>query len=362
MKINHAIIGALCAVIMAGATPSSVFADSSGRPAGQELVFLTWPEYMAPELVEKFEEKFDATVKMIYFETEEEREQLISMTMGKGYDVVLASGVNTLNYIRRNWLSPLKSGQIPNLRYVDPRWLDAHPEITAHAVPYLWGTLGVAYRRDLIEKEVTSWKDLFEPDEKLRGKILMIKDSRELVGMALKHLGCSMNSNDAGELARAEALLLTQKPFVKRYGYLRLNEQSGLLTGEYWMAMVYNGDALTLRQYNPNVAFSVPREGSGVWMDYLMVMAASTKKELALSFINFLNQPEHAARLASYLNYASPNAAAGKLLPGEHLENLYIYPDQDVLKNCEVTRALPPRVQKRYNMIYSKIMHGKTER
>jgi len=358
MKTYFIWIGMICAVIIIGVPTLSITADLSAQAAKQELVFLTWSEYMDPDLIKEFEEKFNAKVKNVYFETEDERDQLLSLTMGKGYDVVLASGVNTLSYIRRNWLVPLNTDRIPNLKHIDQKWLSANPKITAYAVPLLWGTLGIAYRRDLIKEEVTSWKQLFEPVEKLHGKILMINDSRDVIGMALKYLGYSLNSTDTEELAKAEALLLAQKPFVKRYGYLALTEESGLLTGEYLMVMLYNGDALALQEFNSEVGFSVPREGTNIWMDYLMVMEASAKKELAMSFINFLNEPENAARLASFVNFASPNIAAQKLLPKDHLEDPIIYPNKDVLDRSEFCNELPPRVQKKYNTIFSKILHG----
>ena len=280
------------------------------------------------------------------------------MTMGKGYDVVLSSGISVESYIMRNWLFPLSSDRIPNLKHIDQKWFSANPKIAAYAVPYLWGTLGIAYRKDLLKEEVTSWKQLFDPVEKLRGKILMINDTRDAIGMALKSLGYSANSNSSEELAKAENLLMAQRPFVKKYGYLTLTEESGLLKGDFLMAMLYNGDALTLQDLSPHVGFSVPVEGADIWCDFLMVMEASPRKNLAMSFINFLNEPENAARLAEYVNFASPNKAALKLLPREHLKNPIIYPDKEVLDRSEFYKMLPPRVQKKYNTIFSRVLHG----
>ncbi|MEE8300236.1 MAG: extracellular solute-binding protein [Desulfatiglandales bacterium] len=179
-------IGVICAAIIIGVPTLSIKAGPSDEAAKQELVFLTWSEYVDPDLIKAFEEKFSAKVKYIYFETEDEREQLLSLTSGKGYDVVLASGVNTLSYIRRNWLVPLNSDRIPNLKHIDQKWFSANPKITAYAVLYLWGTLGIACRKDLIKEEVTSWKQLYEPDEKLHGKILMINDSRHAISTQLQ--------------------------------------------------------------------------------------------------------------------------------------------------------------------------------
>lgn len=358
MKTYFIRIGVICAAIIIGVPTLSITAGLSDQGVKQELVFLTWSEYMDPDLIKEFEDKFNAKVKNVYFETEDKREELLTMTMGKGYDVVLASGIKVESYIMRNWLFPLNRDRIPNIKHIDQKWLSANPKITTYAVPYLWGTLGIAYRKDLIKGKVTSWRQLFEPAEILRGKILMINDVRDGVGMALKSLGYSANSANSEELAKAEALLLAQKPFVKRYGYLALTEESGLLKGDFLMAMLYNGDALTLQDLGPHVGFAVPVEGTNIWCDFLMVMEASPRKDLAVSFINFLNAPENAARLAEYVNYASPNKAALKLLPKDHLEDPIIYPDKEVLDRSEFYKMLPPRVQKKYNTIFSKVLHG----
>ena len=358
MKTYFIWIGVICAVIIIGVPTVSITAGLSDQGVKQELVFLTWSEYMDPDLIKEFEEKYKAKIKFVYFETEDKREQLLTLTMGKGYDVVLASGIKVESYIKRNWLVPLNSGRIPNIKHIDQKWLSANPKITAHAVPYLWGTLGIAYRKDLIKEEITSWRQLFEPVEKLRGKILMINDVRDAVGMALKSLDYSANSTSSEGLAKAEKLLMAQRPFVKRYGYHALTEDSGLVKGDFLMAMLYNGDALTLQDFSPHIGFSVPVEGTNIWCDFLMVMEASPRKDLAMSFINFLNEPENAARLAEYVNYASPNKAALKLLPKDHLEDPVIYPDKEVLDRSEFYKMLPPRVQKKYNTIFSKVLHG----
>lgn len=358
MKTYFIWIGVICTVIIIGVPTLSIPAGPSDKAVKQELVFLTWSDYMDPDLIKEFEEKYKVKMKCVYFETEDRREQLLTLTMSKGYDVVLASGIRAENYIMRNWLFPFNNDRIPNIKHIDQKWFSANPKISAYAVPYLWGTMGIAYRKDLIKEEVTSWKQLYEPDEKLHGKILMINDTRDAIGMALKSLGYSANSANSEELAKAEKLLMAQRPFVKRYGYHGLTEDSGLVKGDFLMAMLYNGDALTLQDLSPHIGFSVPVEGTNIWCDFLMVMQASPRKDLAMSFINFLNEPENAARLAEYVNYASPNKTALKLLPKDHLEDPVIYPDKEVLDRSEFYKMLPPRVQKKYNTIFSKILHG----
>ena len=324
----------------------------------QELVFLNWPDYMDQGLIRKFEKLHGVKVRQVYYETEEEQVRLLSLTNGKGYDVVLASMVNGLSYLNRKWLAPVDGASVPNIRHIDPAWGRLAPEFMKHAVPFSWGTMGIVYRKDLVKGEVRGWKDLLAPQEKLRGKILMIKDRRDAMVPALKMLGYSVNSTSMAELDAVERTMLAQKPFVKKYGYPALDKKSQLVKGDIWMAMVYSGDAVTLQELNKNIAFIFPEEGTSLWLDNLVVMASSSKKDLAMDFINFLNEPENAAQLAEHIFQATPNLAAKKLLSPEHLRNTIIWPDEKTMLGSELYGPLPPRVEKRYNSIFLKTSEG----
>lgn len=199
--------------------------------------------------------------------------------------------------------------------------------------------------------------DLLQPIKELHGKVSMIGDSADMIGTALKAMGYSLNSTDAQELKEAEALLQAQAPAVKTYRYLSLNEDSALLTGEVVMSMMYNGDALMLQEYSDNIAFVLPEEGGNIWADYLSVLSSSSKKAEAKRFINFLNEPEIAARLAQHVYYATPNRTAEALLPASFKDNPVIYPSGEALENSEPYRRLPPRTQKNRAAIFSRIVY-----
>jgi spermidine/putrescine transport system substrate-binding protein len=327
-------------------------AESSSK-GKDELIFLTWSEYMDPALIEEFETEFGIRVKQIYFETDELRDDMIISSKGAGFDIVLGSGISLMPYLKRNWFHRLADSDIPNRQFIDPRWENARPELRAYAVPYLWGTLGIAYRRDKIKTPVNSWKQVFYPEEYLRGKIIMIRDSIDTLGPALKCLGYSVNSSDQRHYQEAETLLLAQKPFVVTYSYITLSDQSALVTGKGWMALVYNGDGLVMHERHPEIDFVVPSEGTSLWMDYLAIMRASNRKEKAMQFINFLHRPKNAARLSEYLKFATPNTEASKILSANHLNDPMIYPDQKILEVSEFQNELPPDILKRRNSIFS---------
>lgn len=331
---------------------SAVFA----QPPQRELVFLNWSEYMDPDLIEKFEQQHQVKIHEIYYESDDIRDEMLLEADGKGYDLALVNGAMIAPYLRRGWLESLTTQQIPNLEHIDEYWLKAFEGVQGHAAPYFWGTLGIAYRADLLETPPTSWMDMFKPVEQARGKIAMIESQRDALGMALKALGYSANSNDSGQIREAMGLLLAQRPYVKTYTYLVLDENSALVKGDVVMAMMFSGDALMLQEHNDKIAYVVPREGGNIWADYLVVLQGAKNKDIAYAFIDFLNKPEHAAQLAKFVHYATPNKAAEMLLPAEFLKDPIIYPSTEVLSRSEAYKPLPPRVIKFRNTNFARLV------
>jgi spermidine/putrescine transport system substrate-binding protein len=325
--------------------------------AQKELVLLNWSEYLDPELVQKFEQQYGVKVREVYYESDEERDKMMIDSDGKGYDLVLLSGLAIKSYVSRGWLASLDEADMPNTRHIDARWRTAHAYAESHAVPYFWGTLGIAYRSDLVSQPLTSWKQFFQPAEELRGKIAVIDDTRDLVGMTLRSLGHSLNTSDQDALAAAEILLQEQRPYVGSYDYITtLDENSELVTGEIWATMAYNGDALMVQEHNENIQYVVPTEGSALWVDYWAVLESASNKDLAQAFINFINEPRNAAQLAEYLWYPSPNKAAEEFLPAEFLEDELIYPDEATLARSEFYAELPPRVLRSYAGVQTRVV------
>lgn len=333
-----------------------VFTHSVQAANTTELTFLNWAEYMDPEILEEFKKRTGITVKQIYFDSDGARDELLLETDGKGFDLAIVNGYSIYILAKRGWLEPLVDAEIPNLKHVNPVWRDKHPKAKEYSVPYFWGTLGIAYRKDLVTEDVTSWLDLFQPVKGVQGKIAMIRDEKDIIGPALKALGYSFNSTDKNELNQTEQLLMEQAPHVETYNYVNLDENSSLVSGKISMSIMYSGDALMVQEHNENITYVVPKEGGGIWVDYISVLRESSNKEAAKQFINFINEPEIAAKLAEYVYYATPNMAAEKLLPEEFTSNPVIYPDAATLARSEIYKRVPARVTKKRAAIISRIV------
>jgi spermidine/putrescine transport system substrate-binding protein len=292
----------------------------------------------------------------VFFSSDEHRTELLLETGGKGYDLILTSGIDLAIYLQRNLVAPLDLERLPNIRHVSPQWRRAFPNAEQYAVPFFWGTSGVAYREDLITTPITSWMQIFDPGPELQGRIAMLNTSRDVIGMALKALGFSLHCEDEQALEKVRDLLRRQKPHVHSSLYLSMDESSLLVRGDVVAAMAYSGDALMLAEHNDHIRYVIPEEGGNIWVDYFIVARHAVNPELAHAFLNFINEPENAAQMATFVYYATPNLAAEKLLDEEFLNNPIIYPSATSLQNSEFFAPLSPRGQRRWHIIASELM------
>ncbi|MBF0185033.1 MAG: spermidine/putrescine ABC transporter substrate-binding protein [Magnetococcales bacterium] len=330
----------------------------SGAERERELSVLTWPDYIDPALIKAFEQHNKITVRLITFDSDQERDQLLLRKGPAAFDVLLVNRINLPLYAQRGWVSAIDTRQLPAFAEQDKRWLaetDSGGQVLG--IPYFWGNVGLAYRADLLRQAPFSWMDFFRPAAELHGFLNSMESDRELLGMALRALGYSVNAEDPAQLAAAEALLLEQKPHVKHYRYVDLNAQSPLVTGEVKMAIVFNGDAVKLREFHPQIRYLHPKEGSAIWVDYLAVGRVSPERHaLAMAFIQFLSQAENALQNAQSLHFATPNTVALRQAEADYLNDPTIFPPTEVLINSEPIRPVAPRTLRRINEFVGRLL------
>jgi len=336
---------------------TKVIAQTTTETKPQTLTILNWSEYFDPEIISEFEKKYNVKINEVYFETDDARDKILLQTNGIGYDLGIVNGVMIDTYKQKGWISPISVKDVPNLNFIDPVRRNSHKGTKGYTVPFSWGSLGIAYRTDLIDKPIESWMDLLKPQPSLQGKMIMITGSRELLGIALKALGYSANSENKEQIEKAGELLLAQKPFVKRYGYMSIEEKGALVVGEVVAVPAYNGDALSAQEYQQNIKFVYPKEGALLWVDHWVIYAGSTKKALATQFLNFINQPEIAARNSQYVYMAPANLAALKFLPSEFLNDPVVFPKAEELINSETLLPIQGRTLRTRSQIYNKLVN-----
>lgn len=280
-----------------------------------------WANYIDEQTIPEFEKKFGVKVNYDVYDGNETL--LAKLQAGAtGFDVIFPSDYMVGIMISLGLLEPLDKSKIPNLANLDPRFLDQpfDPQ-NQYSLPYTWGTAGIGYRADKITEPVESWGILF--NEQYAGRIVLLDDMRETIGLALKYSGYSLNSENLEELQHAKALLSKQKPLVKAYSSSQ--PELLLLSGDAWLVHNWSGEVARIAVEDPHIKYVIPKEGSSKFIDNCAIPKGAPHAELAHAFINFLLEPSIDARIHNHIRYLTPNTAALPLLDSalrETMQNL----------------------------------------
>lgn len=304
------------------------------KEKGKELYIYNWGEYMDESLREDFEK--ETGIKVIYEEFATNEDMYVKLKNGgTSYDLAMPSDYMIEKLIKEDMLEEIDLTKVPNYKNIGEVYknLPYDPD-NKYSVPYFWGTVGIMYNKSLVKDPVDSWSILF--DEKYKGQVLMLDSQRDSLMVALKLLGYSMNTRSEKELEEAKALLLDQKKRGMVMAYVVDNGKDIMVSGGAAFMQTWNGEALALRDENPDLDFALPKEGTNIWYDGMVIPKGAENYEEALAFIDFMLRPENAARNTEYVGYSTPNVEGYKLLSEELQNNPVAYPDLSALKNSEV--------------------------
>lgn len=296
------------------------------------LNVLNWGDYMEEGVLEAFRSEYPNIT--FNYETMTSNEEMLVQLKNENsiYDICFPSDYTISKLVKLNLLAEIDKSKLPNLKNIDERFMNLSfdPE-NKYSVPYMWGTTGILYNKKMVNEEVDSWSILW--DERYAKQIIMYDSVRDTIGITLKKLGYSMNSQNVDELAQAEAELIAQKPLVLAYGVDDIRDK--MIGESAAMAITYSGDAILCMDENPELDYQVPKEGGNIWFDNMVILKNSKNKEAAHIFIDFLCRADIAQQNTEYLGYSSPNKAAMANV-NEELKNNPVYnPPQEVIDRCE---------------------------
>ncbi|HUU36785.1 MAG TPA: spermidine/putrescine ABC transporter substrate-binding protein [Candidatus Desulfaltia sp.] len=300
------------------------------------LHIYTWADYFKPALVARFEKEQRCRIVFDTFDSNETMYAKIKAGAG-GYDLLTPTSYMASLMHLQGMLLGLDHSQLPNLVHVDPEYLAlAIDKTMEYSVPYMIVNTVIAFLGSRVENFEPSWAIFDRPD--LKGRMTMLNDMRETIGAGLKFLGYSINTTDAGELASAKEVVIRWKKNIAKYE----NEQykTGVASGEFLVVQGYSGDILQVRKENPDVRLAVPREGTVISVDDLVIPRGAGEVRLAHAFINFLHDPAVAAENTTFLMYLCPNKDAYPLLPEDLRTNPAIFLEPEVRAKSEIIADL----------------------
>lgn len=274
-----------------------------------DLVISNWDGYMAKDIAESFKAATGLTLEVVNHATNEEIMGKLMASQGKGYDVVFVSSPFAEILNAQGLTEPLDHAAIPNIRnlYPEAAALPYDPG-NAYSVPYTWGSTGLCYRADLVKVPVDSWNTLLKPDASLKGKTTMLATDRWLMAAGLLSLGYSVNEKDPAKIEQAKNALIEAKKTLLAYDDTTF--YSKLVSGEAQLVQAWDGWCNYGITENKDIKYVVPKEGSDLWVDTIVVMKSSEHKDAAMKFVNFILDAKNHAWAAQNILYKVPNKPA----------------------------------------------------
>lgn len=328
--------------------------DGAKMPStGEEpkLNFYNWDTYIGDTTLADFKTASDIDVNMSLFATNDEL--FAKLRAGnQGYDVIVPSNDFVERMVQADMLMPLDHSQIPNIKNVDPSFIDvAYDPGRKFSLPYTWLVLGIGYRKSKVKAKPDSWKVLFDSDE-YKGRIAVLSEAGDMIRLNGKYLGKSVNGLTPADIAQIEALMIKQKPNIKAFH--EDNGQDLLMSGEVDLVLEYNGDIAQAMTEDEDLDFVVPKEGSQLNSDTLCIPKGAKHPKNAHAFINYLLDAEAGKKITEKILYPTPNAAAKALMPDDYKNNPVIFPPADRLAKCEYA-AYNAKLQPLYEEAFTRV-------
>lgn len=326
--------------------------------SAQEVVnVFNWEDYIDESVLAQFEQETGIHVNYMRFTTNEDMIVQVEANPG-AFDVCFPSDYIVERMLSKDMLAEIDYDKVPNAQYIleNLRNPDYDPN-NVHSLPYMWGTVGILYNTTMVEEPVDSWGILW--DSKYKSNVFMLDSFRDSMGVTLKYLGHSMNTRDIIALESCKDKLIEQKKngIVKAYQVDETKDK--MVAGEAALAVMWSGDAQYAIDLNPDLAYSIPSEGSNIWIDAMVIPKNAQNMDNALKFVDFLCRPDIAQKNCEAIWYSSPNSGAIELMGEDYTENPVMNPTDEEVARCEFFHDIDETFMPVYTALWQEVKNAK---
>lgn len=354
------------------ATAISGFA--AGASAQEVLNVYNWSDYIGEETIANFEKEYGVKVNYDVYDSNQVVEAKL-LAGNSGYDIVVPTLADAERLIKAGIFQEIDKSKLSNYGNLDPVILKQQAKYDPGnkiAVPYFWGTNGYGYNVEKVREilgddaPTDSWALIFDPkyaEPLSKCGLSLLDDPGEVVPLVNFYLGNAPDgppTQDVIESAIAE--LEKIRPYVT---YFHSSQYiNDLANGNTCVAMGWSGDVgmAALRaeeaENGNEIKYVIPKEGTLIWFDAMMIPADAPNPDLAHKFIDYILRPDVEAEIANYVAYATPNLAAMDLIDEELLNDPGIYPPQEVKERLRSKAEPGPRVLRTRTRLWTKLKTG----
>jgi spermidine/putrescine transport system substrate-binding protein len=319
-----------------------------------DLVYFNWSEYLEPKLFKKFEKQFGVKVRESNFDSMQG--MMAKLRSGNRYDVIFP-GAEWVDRLRKaNQLLKIDKEQLPNAasvyEYFGKPWYDPDAD---RSVPYAMYASGLIYRKDKLQL-TGSWNDLGMSEA--QKKVYMLDDYQEVIGAGNLVNGNKLNDIDPDAVEKAKRWALDLKPKLRGYS---TDDIQNVVSGNAWIHHGWNGDVVNVRNQvkkPENYSFQKCKEGLPVGTDCFAIPANAQHPGTALTFINFLLDPENASKNIEYMGYPMPYKGPDETFANLVKDDPAIDVTVDDLTNGQQYASLGAAGRARWDQAWTEIKAG----
>lgn len=320
------------------------------------LRLYNWADYFAEDTLDNFNK--ETGIRVIYDVMDGSETLEAKMMAGNsGYDLIFPGDTVAERLMRAGALQKLDPEKLKHMADIEPglRSLQSkYPHSREATVPYTWGTIGITYNAEAINKRmvnapVNSLDLLFKPENAAKFAdcgISMIDSPDEVLAVVLHYLGRDPRSGKKEDLNAALDLLMGIKPYIRKFQSQPVTQ---LVNGDLCMSLGYSGDMIQAQRaaeaVNKDIDFQyrIPHEGTTVWMDTMAIPIDARHPEYAYAFINFIMRAQNMAAISNFTGYPTSSAKARPMVEAGMRNNPDIYVDEATYARLIPGEDIPQR-------------------
>jgi len=334
------------------------------KAALDALAISNWPLYIDKKVNKEFVRKYHVK-DFKYTEDINDNDEFFGKVQAPlaqsrpiGRDIMVLTDWMAARVLRLGYLEPLDKRNIPNARNLQPALqITQWDPNRAYSLPWQSGMTGIGYSRKATGREIKSYDDLFDP--KFKGRVSFFTDPRDAANFMLLKDGIKPETATIDDVLKG----IEELDKANRSGQIRRftgNDYTTDLTkGNLWLCQAYSGDIIQLQADNPDLDFVIPEEGATLWSDNMLIPHKAAHPYAAETYMNYVYDPEVAAKIAAYVNYVTPVVGAKDVLEKtapKLANNPLIFPDDETLSRLHPFPVLTPTEERKMNEAMQKVV------
>lgn len=277
----------------------------------KELVLYTWEGLFPQEVLTDFEDETGIRIISSNFDSNETMFEKVQQSDGKDYDLVIGDDYIIEQIVNNGLAKELDKEKLKNYDNINPLYQSQFydPE-NKYTIPHGAGIPLIVYDPEQVDFEIQGYEDLW--NLALEDKIATIASYRAVEGMVLLTMGKSMNEQDPAVIKEAGEKLKELAPNIRMIQ--DTNTQNALLNGEASVGILYTSQVIAALAENPDLKVVYPKEGLGFGIMNFFIPKNAPDTEEAYAFLDYILEPEVAAKCFDFVGYYCTNKAADELV------------------------------------------------